>query len=294
MAHRNSNDLEQVNMYGKSNSTRKVATTFNVYAKVGTKPAMEKKVFNYQGSTIYAIKIRLNSNTQLGTTYFGYPDWVCSLHNDWMLDNGYYEIAAINAGYFEMATGKPIGAVMLDWSGKWSQFKGADCVPSKNNGYPTLSYDGSTMSVLNAYANEIDLSKYAWLQGVGRQLVKNHQIDLSLGTTQYGKVCASAIGFDNSTKDLWLVANVGGTLNSQQRAEVMRDLGCELAFQLDGGGSTQIQWLAIALGGSVSAPVTQPKISNTAKLDAAEVQIKEIEAELTAIKAKIQALKGSL
>lgn len=253
--HRTSNDLEQVNYLGTSKSTRKIATSFHVYRKLGSKPKMSLKKFKYQGSDITAVQIVMDKSADLGLSYVGYRDWLCSLHNDWMLNNGYEEIAAINGGFFidkvgNYFDGQPIGAVLKDWSGAWAQFKGIDCVPSRDNGYPTLSWNGTKMELHNVYANELNLNAYAWLCGVGQSLVLNGKVDNSTGTQNgryNSKVCASAIGFNHSTNTLTFAINSKVGLNTLQRSYMMQSLGCDIAVQLDGGGSSQIEWLAKAL-----------------------------------------------
>ena len=256
------NDLEQINAMGTSVSTRKIATSFHVYAKDnGIMPKMVMKKSNFEGSQIYALQIQMSDTVQIATSYNPDTEWLCKMHSAWMLANGWYELACINAGYFEMSgnVGKPTGAVMTDWSGVWSKWGGEDCVPAAGNGYPTLAWTDGAMMLLDKNASDIDLSKYHWLQGVGQSLVIDSKVNCNVGSNN-GRYNisnnASAIGYNNKTGILTFMVNVksdtgDGKLNTLQRSYVMEGLGCELAVQLDGGGSTQMEWLASALSDSL-------------------------------------------
>lgn len=286
-AHKEYNDLKQVNAEGTEKSTRKVATSFHVYRKKDSPVQMTKKTFKYAEADITAIQCVLSDICDLGLSYVGYPDWLCSLHNDWYEGQGYEEIMAVNAGYFEMDSGKPVGAVLQDWQGEWSQFNGEDCVPARDNGYPTLGWNGYDMVLLNKNADEIDRNAYAWLCGVGQSLVLNGEIDNSIGTENgrfEQKNCATAIGFNHETRTVTFMINSKVGLNTSQRSAIMRGLGCDIAVQLDGGGSAQLEWLERALTENESSEDEKP--SESLPNDAVEL-LKEILNTLKRIEGKL-------
>lgn len=262
------NDLKQVNAQDTEASTRKIATSFHIYCKTDKKPQMVLKVSEFEGSKIYAVQIKVDENIQICTSFAPDTEWLCKMHSDYMLQHGYKEIACCNAGYFEMSgnVGKPVGAVLKDWEGKWSKWNNYECVPGKGNGYPTLCWDDGTMTLVDANADAFDLKKYHWCQGVGQSLVVDGKVNCNIGS-ENGRYSipnnATAIGYNGDTKIMTLMANVksstgAGQLTTLQRAYVMQGLGCTLAVQLDGGGSTQLEWLESELSADDHATPENP------------------------------------
>lgn len=241
-------NFTQINAQGGSNSLRDVTTSFHVYAKNNTVPSMEVVKQTYEGSDIYALKIKLDENTVLLNDYRPDGCAVENATNDYMINHDYYEVAAWNGGYFEMSgtnAHKPVGAVLTDWSGAWAKYKTDDCVPAANNGYPTLAWDDSKMYLLNLNADQIDTKAYHWLNGVGQSEVIDYKVNCGIGSENgryYQKNMCMSMGFDSKTNTVIAMLNITAGLDTLQKAYVMQGLGCELGVQLDGGNSSLLRY----------------------------------------------------
>lgn len=273
--------MTQINYQGGSNSLSNISTAFHVYAKTGTVPKMTVSKSTFNGSNITAVQIALDSNCQFINSYN--PDGTTvkdAENNTYMTSHGYYCVASCNGGYFE-ATGdnrfKPVGAVMTDWNGKWSQYKGEDCVPGYQNGYPSLCYDDGKVYLVDLNADGFDLSKYHWINGVGQSEVIDYKVNCNVGYAngRYSQQNNTlSIGYDSKTNTVTFMINTASGLDTLNKAYVMQGLGCELATQLDGGISACLRYRADLVGQNTGNTDNQ---GDTTDLDA---QISQLQTDI--------------
>lgn len=146
----------------------------------------------------------------------------------------YTVVAAINASYYNMTTGKPTGAFVMEGNDITTE--------SEGNAYPFFAVlkDGTYMigakGEYSSYKGQIAEAVGGWIH-----LVNDGAICAGLNTTQlYPR---QTIGLTADGKVIIMTADgnqapasVGLTV--QEQAEVMLSLGCIEAIHLDGGGST--------------------------------------------------------
>ena len=245
------NNVTFVNYKGTHVGTRNVSDVFNVYVKAGTTPDIKHESLIFNGSSVHVLRIKPSENTRVNLDYAGdVPKSVASLRNDWMIEHGWLHIAGINGGYFESDKvsnyGQPTGAILTDWSSRWALWKGLECYPCKEKGYPTIYTDGYSFNYLDGWASDFTpmLGHILWARGVGQSLTINGAIDISVGKEngRYNAVeCVSMIGMDKNGYWIFAINTVKG-LNHADRAKLMLQIGAVISFDLDGGGSAQMWW----------------------------------------------------
>ena len=145
---------------------------------------------------------------------------------------GYNIVAAINADFYNMATGAPTGALVMN--GK---------VYHGTNGEPYFAILKDGTAVIRE--SNVSLDDVQEAVGGSNILVKNGKAVDFGGTSAYGKNVnpRTVIGIKPDGKVVTLVndgrqAPVSYGRSFQELADIMESMGCETALNLDGGGST--------------------------------------------------------
>ena len=231
---------------------RKITDAFNVYVHSGTTPDIRYGTLEYAGSIVHYAFIHPSEDTVLTLDYAGdRPRFLTDIRNHWFLEEGFHIAVQLSGGYFDnhpsaLTYGRPVGALLRNWSRDWERHRGYICYPAKGKGYPTIYSDGYSLHWKDAWQDEFLplLGSMYWALGAGQSLTLNGRVDCSVGEENgryHQKKCTAMIGI---TKDGdWLLAvNTGAGLDHLTRAYLMRDLGAYTSFDLDGGGSTHF-WI---------------------------------------------------
>ncbi len=183
----------------------------------------------------YIAEIKLSENTYLEA---GYGEWDAS---EWSLtattkQAAAYEeahpgktvVAAINADFFNMGTGEPLGALVMEGT----EYHAA-------NG---RHYFGVTKSGQPVIRDSADLSDLQMAVGGDTLLVDNGQVvvgSFAYGDLQYSRTCIG-IKADNTIVTLvtyGLRAPISCGRTYEEIAQMLKNAGCVKALALDGGGS---------------------------------------------------------
>ena len=146
----------------------------------------------------------------------------------------YNPVVGVNADLFNMVTGKPTGALVME---------GTEYNPAGNEGFFAILKDGSatfgTSGQYNSMKNQIQEAV-----GVNAVLVRNGELAVKATANYYNnRASRTAVGITADGKVVLMVmdgrqepVSVGGS--AVEIAQVMLDAGCVEAYNLDGGGST--------------------------------------------------------
>lgn len=170
---------------------------------------------------------------------------VSAIDNSWFLERGFKPIAKINAGFFYGSSSglAPIGLHMSDWGNMY----GDETV--YYNRWQAYYKDGVLVpDLLESQQQLEDKYRYSsyWGISLSYMLVKNGVKDLS-GTEHHSGILGvnprTLIGQKKDGTHIWVVADGRGKndstgLTADQSAQVMLDLGCHVAMNCDGGGSS--------------------------------------------------------
>ena len=148
-------------------------------------------------------------------------------------EENYSVVAAMNASYYNMTTGKPTGTFVMEGNDVTNE--------SEGNAYPFFAIlkDGTAM-----IGQKNDYSKYkgqiAEAIGGWTMLVWNGEI--VSGTDASTKYPRSTIGVTADGKVVFMnsdghQAPYSSGLTKYEQAEIMQSMGCVAAVELDGGGS---------------------------------------------------------
>lgn len=167
------------------------------------------------------------------------------IDNSWFLERGFKPIAKINAGFFYGSSSglATIGLAMSDWGNMY----GNETVYS--NRWQCYYKDGKLVADLLESQQQLDdIHRYSayWGISLSYMLVKNGAINLD-GSDKHSSILGvnprTLIGQKKDGTHIWVVADGRGKndstgLTAQQSAQVMLDLGCDIAMNCDGGGSS--------------------------------------------------------
>lgn len=239
-----------INYQGGSTALRKIVDAFNVYTK-GT-PQIEYHQLDYEGSKVHYCRIHPDDSTVVTLDYAGdVPKILTEIRNQWFIDRGYRPVVQLSGAYFNnhptAATyGRPVGALLHNWSTAWEKHKGYDCLPTAGHGYPTVYSDGFSLRWIDGWESDFHslLGKMSFARGVGQSLTINGRVDCSVGEEngRYNQEeCVAMIGIAQDGDWIFAINTVKG-LNHLCRAYLMQSIGAVTSFDLDGGGSTHL-WI---------------------------------------------------
>ena len=137
--------------------------------------------------------------------------------------------AALNADYYNMATGQPTGLLIID---------GTVYNPSSGGYY--FGIDKSGKAVISNDKSEAALAELSYAVGGGSLLVKNGEVNVSSGGRN---VTYSAIGIKPDGTVVSMVCYgqsypISCGYNQYEVAQMMKARGCQTAVLLDGSGSS--------------------------------------------------------
>lgn len=163
----------------------------------------------------------------------------------------YTPIVGINADYYEMSTGAPTGALVME---------GVTYHGAESENFFAILKDGTpvigTPTEWNTYRDQVKEAV-----GAGNLLVLNGEMTSVASSSQSDRDCRSCVGITADHRVVFMVidgrqapASVGGSF--ADAAQIMLEAGCVVAANLDGGGSTS--FIAKSEGTDELTVVNQP------------------------------------
>ena len=146
----------------------------------------------------------------------------------------YNPVVGVNADFYDMTTGKPIGALVME---------GTEYSPVGNEGFFGVLDDGTAiMGDKTVY--EANKDHIVEAVGTNYDLVKDGKMAFTPGSDYYNnRASRTCVGITADGRVVLMVldgrqepVSAGGS--AEEMAQIMIDAGCVVAANLDGGGST--------------------------------------------------------
>ena len=172
---------------------------------------------------------------------------VTQAENQWMLNNGYERVGAVNCGFFNMSSGEMLGQCLCDWTNIKASETGWE------DGYVDLAFDGSSIKVG-------DMSTFEgcqWVRTLSWGIVKDG-VEWTLGRDKYthdttyqprtmiGRTYNNepiAIVVDGRNMASKLVSGATSTgITVAQQVELAKRYNCKDLVNADGGGSSVFEY----------------------------------------------------
>lgn len=244
--------MRTINYKGGSSAVRKMATAFFAYARKGTIPRAEYVETTFEGCPVHYMIIHPDNDTMVDLSYAGdRPAYINDLVNQHVLNDGYELIGGMSGGYFDNHSlsdiyGKPIGAVLVNWSDRFALYKGAECSPAKGRGYLTAYSDGYCLDIVDEYDDYFYQSwaghPYMWAVSGGYRLTKDRKA-CNDGAAANGRFnsreAAAMLGRRADGAFIYAVCLTPGLTGAQQ-TQFMLKLQAADSIVLDGGGTTHM------------------------------------------------------
>lgn len=234
---------------------RRVSTAVGVYVKEGQKPSVSLEEGIIDGVEYSLMRVDTNENTLLQIDYKETPSYVTELVDEQLIQSGYRYVGGINAGYFSVSSGKPVGAVRRH--NAWTSWYGEENTPAYGNGFSTayitkdkmtLKYHGWAGS--NWYGDDLwtwqtgyKLNEEFGISGSFTYYANGVQQDITNG--DHGGINYRTLGravtiLAQKPNKQYLLLTFYGSLAEERITEVLGELGVSDAIRLDGGKSTQM------------------------------------------------------
>ena len=228
----------QMKVATEKNSTLAPGITQDSYTLYNNKDEQVKMFITSADMSVDTVKL-FTSYKDMDPTNYGMSkltEQVAAFNTKAEAGDEYYQgtvVAGINASYYNMTTGKPTGAFVMNGVDVTTESEG------NAYGYFAVMKDGS-VKIGNKGDYSKDKGNIQEAIGIYRMLIVDGEICSGLDTTQYYP--RQTIGITADGKVILMTADgnqapksVGTTI--QEQAQIMFDLGCVWAGHLDGGGS---------------------------------------------------------
>ena len=167
----------------------------------------------------------------------------------------YNAVVGVNADFYNMSTGKPSGVLVMEGT-HWN-----DTPNSSSNYFFAMLKDGTPVIAKNSEWSQYR-DRVQEAVGGGALLVKDGKVNVTSTTNYYNdRASRTAVGITYDGRVVLMVLDgrqlpwsCGGS--GIEIANIMRDAGCVIALNLDGGGSTT--FVAKQEGSDTATVVNRP------------------------------------
>lgn len=172
---------------------------------------------------------------------------VNQVENQWMIDNNFERVAAINGGFFIMSNGEKLGTCMVDWGYPVNGDTGWQ------DGICDIAYDGS-----NLHIGDLSSSNgYQWARAMSYGIIKDGK-KYDLGLNKYSHATSrqprTMLGQTNDGKFISIVVDGRGVKSKidssktslgvtyEQQYQLGLKYNCKTLINCDGGGSSVAEY----------------------------------------------------
>ena len=237
---------------------RKLSTAINIYVKENTVPRVNHESGRLGGVEYDILSVDPSEDTFLQVDYREQPQYLDSLYDEKLIQEGYVRAGGINAGYFSNTSyeyGRPVGAVRCH--NQWTSWQGKPNTPAYGNGFATAYFNTYDMTIkYHGWKNSRWMGDQCWswwtgylidaenaVSGSYTYFADGKETDITngdIGLINYHSYGRALTIFAQQETGEFLLIEFYGTVPEESVRNFLRERGVRDAIRLDGGGSCQM------------------------------------------------------